>query len=85
MRMITAEPKSEHVTVAELRQRFPGEWILLADPYSDPSTGQLVEGTLVFHSPSRDAIHERAMELRLPRAAVLHMWLPVPENRVFCI
>lgn len=83
--MTITEPKSEHVTVAELRQRFPGEWILLADPYSDPNTGQLVEGTLVFHSPSRNAIHERAMELRLPRAAVLQVPLPIPENREFCI
>lgn len=82
--MIT-ETKHEHVTVAELRQRFPGEWILLADPYSDPQTGQLVEGTLVFHSVSRDALYEMAIDLHLPRAASLHIAPPVPENRVFCI
>jgi hypothetical protein len=83
--MITTLPKNEHVTVAELRHRFPGEWILLADPYSDPQTGQLVEGMLVFHSTNRNAMYEKAIELRLPRAASLHIALPVPDNVEFCI
>ena len=58
------------MTVDEIKKQFPDEWVLLADP--ETGEGQhVVSGELLFHSPSRDTLYEKALELKPKHSAVL--------------
>jgi hypothetical protein len=61
---------AQRMTVEEIRKQFPDEWILLADP--ETGEGQhVISGELLFHSPSRDELYAKAVELRPKHSAVL--------------
>jgi hypothetical protein len=58
----------EYLTMAEIESRFPNEWILIEDPQTDENQ-QVLAGTVRCHSPERDEVYSKAVELRLPRCA----------------
>lgn len=70
----------EMLTVAEIEQRYPSEWVLLADPEVDDHAG-LVRGKVVAHSKDREEVHRKDLELRLKRAAHLFTG-PIPDDMV---
>jgi len=51
------------MTCEEMKRRFADEWVLLADP--EPTELQeVVRGTVLFHSDSRDKVYQQLQELR---------------------
>ncbi len=58
----------EILTLAEIHERFPSEWILIADPELDDQL-RVVRGRVVCHSKDRDEVYRKAVELRLPNSA----------------
>lgn len=63
---------NEVMTIAEIHERFPSEWVLLGAPQTDPYRG-VQSGTLLCHSRDRDEVYRKAMELPAPRhIAVLY-------------
>ena len=42
-----------YLTLAEIEQRFPNEWVMLRDPRVDRRTQAAVGGYLLFHSGDR--------------------------------
>ena len=54
---------NEILTLSEMEERFKSEWILVEDPETDESE-QVVRGKVLFHSPDRDAMYRKAVELR---------------------
>ena len=52
----------EVLTMEEIEARFPEEWILIDQPEKDQH-GNVASGRVVFHSPDRDEIGRKALEL----------------------
>ena len=53
----------ETLTVEEIEDRFPSEWVLIGDPQTDEAQ-RLLAGKVLFHSPERDEVDRRLLELR---------------------
>jgi len=60
----------EILTLAEMRERFTDQWVLVEDPVTT-STNEIVSGTVVFQSPDRDLVYRKAIELRPKRFAII--------------
>jgi hypothetical protein len=59
----------QRMTVEEIKKQFPDEWVLLDEPEIGESQ-RVVSGELLFHSPNRDELYQKAMELRPKHSAV---------------
>jgi hypothetical protein len=60
------------LTTAEIETRFPSEWVLIGDPQTDESQ-RLLAGTILFHSPDRDDVDRKLLELRPSRFAFRYL------------
>jgi hypothetical protein len=60
----------EVLTIEEIYAQYPDEWVLIDQPESDEYQ-RVRRGTVVFHSPDRDAVAAKAMELPIPRHAAV--------------
>jgi hypothetical protein len=56
-------------TIEQITSDFPSEWVLIGEPQTDEKA-RLQGGRVVFHSPNRDDVYRKAVELRLPHFAV---------------
>ena len=65
---------SELMSVAEIRDRFRSEWVLLKDPEFTRSL-EVKMGTVLWHSKDRSEVYRKARELRLrsKHSAVLYV------------
>jgi hypothetical protein len=66
------------LTIEEIKSLFPSEWVLIGEPQIDELT-RLRAGRVLFHSPARDDVYRKAVELRLPHFAVRYFGT-LPEN-----
>ena len=57
------------VTIEEIRDRYPAEWVLIGNAETNDSL-DILEGKLLWHCKDRDELHEKAIELR-PRASAI--------------
>lgn len=62
---------NEVLTLAEIYERFPSEWVLIADPELDDKL-EVIRGRVVCHSKDRDEVDLKAVELRLKSSAFLY-------------
>jgi hypothetical protein len=69
---------SEILSVAEIEERYPNEWILVEEP-STNETLEVQSGKVRWHSPDRDETYRKAVELRPPNFAFLYTGT-IPEN-----
>ena len=69
---------NEAMTLAEIKERFDSEWILIEDPEVDEHF-QVLRGKVVHHSKDRDEVYRKLAELRLPSSATLYTGT-MPEN-----
>jgi hypothetical protein len=58
----------EILSLAEIESRFPSEWVLIGDPQTDADQ-RLMAGRVLYHSPDRDDVDRKLLELRPPRFA----------------
>lgn len=72
------------VTMAEIEARFNQEWVLLQDPETTPGPGEIRSGTLLYHSPNRDELYRKALELRPKHSAIFYVGEP-PDDLVFVL
>jgi len=68
----------EILTLAEIEDRYPSEWVLVADPELDDEL-RVVRGKVVCHSKDRDEVYQKDIELRLKHAAYLYTG-KIPEG-----
>jgi hypothetical protein len=71
-------PMAEILTIEEIEARFPSEWVLIGDPQTDEGQ-RLLSGTVLFHSPNRDDVDRKLLELRPPRFGFRYMGT-IPED-----
>ncbi len=58
------------LTLAEIQARFASEWVLVGEPQTSP-TLEVQSGKVLYHSPDREEVYRKAIELRPKRFAVL--------------
>jgi hypothetical protein len=73
----------EILSKAEIETRYPSEWVLVGDPESDENL-EIIRGTVLFHSPDRDEMYRKAIELRPKSAATLYTGA-LPEDEDFVL
>ena len=67
------------LTVEEIRERFPSEWVLIGDPQT-AETLAVQAGKVLHHSKDRDEVYRKAVELRPRRCAFLFTGAIPPEG-----
>lgn len=68
----------ERLSIDEINRRFEGQWVLLEDP-EIAEDEEVLSGTLLFYSPDRDALGERALQLRPRHSAIFFVGEPDPN------
>ena len=71
---------NESLTLAEIRERFDSEWVLLEDPEMDNDL-QIRSGRVLSHSKNRDEVYSKARELLPQHSAILYTG-SLPEGTV---
>jgi len=71
---------SEIMSLADIRDRFESEWILLEDPETTESL-EVKSGKVLWHSKDRDEIYRKARELRPKHSAIIYTGT-LPEETV---
>lgn len=64
------------LSVAEINERFPSEWVLLANPQTDDYL-KVLSGMLVCHSKNRDEVDRKAIGLPSPKHIAVFYTRPV--------
>jgi hypothetical protein len=59
------------MTIGEIEAHFPEEWILIDHPETDVHD-EVVRGRVVFHSPDRDEVYRKALDVPAPRHIAFH-------------
>lgn len=75
---------NEIMTIAEINERFPSEWVLLSDPQTDANL-EVLAGTVVYHSNDRDEVDRKAMDLPALKHIALFYTGPFPEDMEFVL
>lgn len=58
------------LTISEIQSHFSSEWILFDGPQTNEAS-KVLGGKLLYHSPNRDEVYRKAVELRPKHFAVL--------------
>jgi hypothetical protein len=58
------------LTISEIQSQFSSEWILLDEPQTNDAS-EVLGGILFSHSPDRDEVYRKSVELRPKHFAVL--------------
>jgi hypothetical protein len=61
----------ERLDANEIILRFPDAWVLVGDPVVDEHR-RVVSGKVLWHSPHREEIDRKLLELQPDRPAVLY-------------
>ncbi len=62
----------EILTLDEIEARYAPDWVLIVEPVIEEGP-RLLGGKVAFHSPDRDAVYRKAIELRPGRCAVRYL------------
>jgi hypothetical protein len=75
----------EVLTIEEIKQRFPDEWVLIENPQTNEFQ-QVVAGRVRHHEKDRDAVYRKAGELPRPvKVAVRYTGELFREGRKYCL
>jgi hypothetical protein len=75
----------EVLTMAEIEDRFDGEWVLIDEPETNEYQ-EVLSGRLRFHSSDRDEVDRAMLALRSRRFAVLYIGeMAIPEGTEFIL
>lgn len=73
----------EILTMDEIKARFAPDWVLIGNPDVDEFQ-QVRGGRVLFHSPDRDEVYKKAIELRPGDFAFRYLG-ELPDNVVFML
>ena len=60
----------EALSLAEIKQRYDAEWVLIADPETNDDFS-IKKGVVLWHSKDRDEVYRKARELHPNHSAIL--------------
>jgi hypothetical protein len=73
------QPTGEILTVAEIRDRYPREWVLIADTESD-DLWNVIRGEVLAHSPEREEIDRALTKFKDVRSISIEYTGPIPDE-----
>lgn len=73
----------ELLTIDEIKARYAPDWVLIGDPETDEAQ-HLKAGKVLFHSPDRDEVYQKAIDLRLGNFAFRFLG-ELPEDMAFVL
>lgn len=73
------KPTGEVLTIAEIRSRYPCEWVLIADTELDDQWN-VIRGEVLAHSPERDEIDQSLIKFKHIQSISIEYTGPVPED-----
>lgn len=73
------KPTGEILTAAEIRDRYPREWVLIADTESD-DLWNVIRGEVLAHSPEREEIDRALTKFQDIRSISIEYTGPIPEE-----
>ena len=73
------QPTGEILTVAEIRDRYPREWVLIADTESD-DLWNVIRGEVLAHSPEREKIDQALTKFKDIRSMSIEYTGPIPDD-----
>jgi hypothetical protein len=71
------------MTIAEIEDRYDGEWVLVEDPETDEAF-EVLSGKVVYHSKDKSEFDRKAVELR-PRSSVVLYFGKMPKNAAIAL
>jgi hypothetical protein len=71
------------LTIDEIRDRYAAEWVLIGEPQTDEFQ-HLRAGKVLYHSPDREAVYQKAVELRPGNFAFRYLG-DLPEDMAFIL
>jgi hypothetical protein len=69
--------------ITEIEEKYPSEWILLEDPQTGDDL-KVKSGKVLWHSPDRDEVYQKAIELRPQHSAFLYTGT-IPDDMEFVL
>jgi hypothetical protein len=75
------KPTREILTIAEIRDRYPCEWVLIADPESDDEWNAR-RGKILAHSPEREEIDKALSAFKHIHSISIEYTGPLPADYV---
>jgi len=73
------QPTGEILTIAEIRSRYPREWVLIADTESDEHWN-VIRGEVLVHSPDRDFVDKSLADFDHITSIAIEYTGPLPED-----
>jgi len=73
------KPTEEILTITEIRDRYPGEWVLIADPESEDQWNAL-RGKILAHSPEREEIDKALIAFKHIQSISIEYTGPIPYD-----
>lgn len=73
------KPIGEILTAAEIRDRYPREWVLIADTESD-DLWNVIRGEVLAHSPQREEIDRALTNFKDVRSISIEYTGPIPDD-----
>ena len=60
------------LTMDEIKAKYAPEWVLILEPKTD-ELQRVLTGRVVFHSPDREAVYDKAIELQPSHCAFRYL------------
>jgi hypothetical protein len=73
------KPTGEILTAAEIRDRYPREWVLIADTESD-DLWNVIRGEVLAHSPQPEEIDRALTKFKEVRSISIEYTGPIPDE-----
>jgi hypothetical protein len=73
----------EVLTIDEIKARYAPDWVLIGEPRTDEFQ-RLHGGKVLFHSPDREAVYRKAVELHPGHFAFRYLG-DLPEDMAFVL
>jgi hypothetical protein len=71
------------LTIDEIKARYAPDWVLIGEPQTDEFQ-RLSAGKVLFHSPDREEVYQKAIELR-PGYFAFRFLGELPEDMAFVL
>jgi hypothetical protein len=73
------ESIQEILSIEQIRQRYPCEWVLIADTASDDQLN-IIQGQVLAHSPLRDEIDKALITFKNVKSISIEYTGPIPND-----
>lgn len=74
------QPVGEILTMAEIRDRYPREWVLIADIETDEEVNEVIRGEVLVHSGDREEAYAALPKFNHIHSIAIEYTGPLPDD-----